>query len=65
MIKRLLKKYGNPPDKTAMATDLVLEQAEVLSSKWTDEEDIKKLERRVKKDEKLIADSSKQKKNLK
>lgn len=37
MIKRLLKKYGYPPDKTAMATDLVLEQAEVLSSKWAEE----------------------------
>mgnify|MGYP001573177829 CR=1 FL=1 len=27
MVKRLLKKYGYPPDKTAMATKLVLEQA--------------------------------------
>jgi type I restriction enzyme R subunit len=36
MVKRLLKKYGYPPDKTAMATDLVLEQAEVLSNKWTE-----------------------------
>lgn len=34
IIKRLLKKYGYPPDKTAMATDLVLEQAEALSDKW-------------------------------
>jgi hypothetical protein len=36
-----------------------------LSGKWTAEEDSIKLERRVKKDEKLIADSSKQKKNPK
>ncbi|MBI3051700.1 type I restriction endonuclease subunit R [Candidatus Woesearchaeota archaeon] len=35
MVKRLLKKYGYPPDKTAMATDLVLEQAELLSDKWS------------------------------
>jgi type I restriction enzyme, R subunit len=34
MVKRLLKIYGYPPDKTAMATDLVLEQAEILSDKW-------------------------------
>ncbi|USN45319.1 MAG: type I restriction endonuclease subunit R [Candidatus Woesearchaeota archaeon] len=38
MVKRLLKKYGYPPDKTAMATDLVLEQAEVLSHKWAGED---------------------------
>jgi type I restriction enzyme R subunit len=36
MIKRLLKKYGYPPDKQAMATDLVLEQAEVLSDMWVE-----------------------------
>jgi type I restriction enzyme, R subunit len=34
MVKRLLKKYGYPPDKTQMATDLVIEQAELLSDKW-------------------------------
>ena len=39
VVKRLLKKYGYPPDKTAMATDLVLEQAEVLSDKWSVEVD--------------------------
>jgi type I restriction enzyme R subunit len=38
MVKRLLKKYGYPPDKTAMATDLVLEQAEALSDTWGNEE---------------------------
>ncbi len=36
IVKRLLKKYGYPPDKTLMATDLVLEQAEVLSDKWSE-----------------------------
>ena len=34
MIRKLLKKYGYPPDKTAMATDLVIQQAETLSDKW-------------------------------
>ena len=30
IIKRILRKYGYPPDKQARATELVLEQAEVL-----------------------------------
>ncbi len=30
MIKRILRKYGYPPDKQARATELVLEQAEVI-----------------------------------
>lgn len=30
LIKRILRKYGYPPDKQAKATDLVLEQAEVI-----------------------------------
>ena len=30
LIKRILRKYGYPPDKQAKATELVLEQAEVL-----------------------------------
>jgi len=34
MVKKLLKKYGYPPDMQAVATDLVLEQAELLSDKW-------------------------------
>jgi type I restriction enzyme R subunit len=38
MVKKLLKKYGYPPDKTAMATDLVLAQAETLSDKWSEQE---------------------------
>jgi type I restriction enzyme, R subunit len=35
IIKRILRKYGYPPDKQAKATELVLEQAEVLSRAWT------------------------------
>ena len=38
IIKRILRKYGYPPDKQARATELVLEQAEVLCSNWTEKE---------------------------
>ena len=34
MIKRILRRYGYPPDKQARATELVLEQAEVLCKGW-------------------------------
>jgi type I restriction enzyme R subunit len=34
MVKRLLKKYGYPPDKTEHATALVLAQAEVVCEEW-------------------------------
>ena len=34
MVKRILKKYGYPPDKQEKATQTVLEQAEVLSQEW-------------------------------
>jgi type I restriction enzyme R subunit len=34
LIKRLLRKYGYPPDKQESATTLVLEQAVVLSDAW-------------------------------
>ncbi len=34
MVKRILRKYGYPPDKQEKATDLVLEQTEVLCSDW-------------------------------
>jgi type I restriction enzyme R subunit len=34
IIKRILRKYGYPPDKQAHATELVLEQAEVLCKDW-------------------------------
>jgi len=33
-VKRILRKYGYPPDKQEQATKTVLEQAEVLSSAW-------------------------------
>ena len=33
-VKRILRKHGYPPDKQAKATQLVLEQAEVLSEAW-------------------------------
>ncbi|HOK98627.1 MAG TPA: type I restriction endonuclease subunit R [Bacteroidales bacterium] len=34
IIKRILRRYGYPPDKQARATELVLEQAEVLCKEW-------------------------------
>jgi len=37
IIKRILRKYGYPPDKQARATELVLEQAEVLCKDWAGE----------------------------
>jgi type I restriction enzyme, R subunit len=33
-VKRILRKYGYPPDKQERATRTVLEQAEVLSEAW-------------------------------
>src|SRR5262249_38066614 len=33
-VRRILRKYGYPPDKQERATQLVLEQAEVLSYEW-------------------------------
>lgn len=34
MVKRILKKYGYPPDKREKATRTVLEQAELLADVW-------------------------------
>lgn len=34
MVKRILRKYGYPPDKQAKATELVLEQAKLLCDEW-------------------------------
>ena len=34
LVKRILRKYGYPPDKQERATRIVLEQAEVLSQEW-------------------------------
>ncbi|MGQ9635867.1 MAG: type I restriction endonuclease subunit R [Bryobacteraceae bacterium] len=37
MVKRILRRYGYPPDKQARATELVLEQAEVLCRDWAEQ----------------------------
>jgi type I restriction enzyme R subunit len=34
LVKRILRKYGYPPDKREKATQTVLEQAEALSAEW-------------------------------
>jgi len=34
MVKRILRKYGYPPDKQEKATQTVLEQAEVIAGDW-------------------------------
>ena len=34
LVKRILRKYGYPPDKQEKATQTVLEQAELLSEEW-------------------------------
>jgi type I restriction enzyme R subunit len=34
LVKRVLRKYGYPPDKQEKATQTVLEQAEVLAGEW-------------------------------
>ena len=36
MVKRILRKYGYPPDKQEQATKTVLEQAEVLCAEWAE-----------------------------
>jgi type I restriction enzyme, R subunit len=36
LVKRILRKYGYPPDKQEKATQTVLEQAEVLSGGWVE-----------------------------
>ena len=34
MVKRILRKYGYPPDKQEKATQTVLQQAELLCADW-------------------------------
>jgi type I restriction enzyme R subunit len=34
MVRRLLRKYGYPPDKQEKATQTVLEQAELIAKDW-------------------------------
>jgi type I restriction enzyme R subunit len=36
LVKRILRKYGYPPDLQEAATDLVLEQAELLAAGWAE-----------------------------
>jgi type I restriction enzyme R subunit len=36
IVKRILRKYGYPPDKQERATQTVLEQAEVLAGEWAE-----------------------------
>ncbi len=36
MVKRILRKYGYPPDKQEKATKTVLEQAEVIAKDWAE-----------------------------
>ena len=35
-VRRLLRRYGYPPDLQQMAIDLVMEQANVVCEKWVD-----------------------------
>ena len=35
-VKRILRKYGYPPDKQKLATDTVLKQAEVIAKDWAE-----------------------------
>lgn len=37
MVKRILRKYGYPPDKQERATTIVLQQAELLCGDWAEE----------------------------
>ena len=41
MVKRVLRKYGYPPDKQEKATQTVLEQASLLCADWADKPDRK------------------------
>jgi type I restriction enzyme R subunit len=34
LVKRILRKWGYPPDKQEKATETVLDQAELLSANW-------------------------------
>jgi type I restriction enzyme R subunit len=36
MVKRILRKYGYPPDKQKKATDTVLEQAALTCRDWAE-----------------------------
>jgi type I restriction enzyme R subunit len=34
LIRRILRRYGYPPDRAAQAIDTVIQQAELLSAQW-------------------------------
>ncbi len=34
LVRRVLRKHGYPPDKQEAATDLVIEQAELMGAEW-------------------------------
>ena len=36
LVKRTLKQFGYPPDKTVLATENILKQAEMLAEEWSD-----------------------------
>jgi type I restriction enzyme R subunit len=36
LVKRILRKYGYPPDKQEIATQTVIEQAELMAGEWVD-----------------------------
>jgi len=36
IVKRLLRKYGYPPDKQKLATETILQQTELLCDEWTE-----------------------------
>ena len=36
LVRRILRKYGYPPDKQEKATQTVLDQAELLGAEWAD-----------------------------
>ena len=36
MVKRLLRQYGNPPDKQAIATETILTQAILFADFWNE-----------------------------
>jgi type I restriction enzyme R subunit len=37
IVRRILNKYGYPPDKQQKAVDTVLKQAEVLADYWVEQ----------------------------
>ncbi len=36
MVKKILRRYGYPPDKRKKATETVLEQAKVIAKDWAE-----------------------------